>query len=194
MFVLYLCTFKKFIYVTLNYKLYHSRFAFRSTPVANLPHRGGHFPTHSTLFFTLPLGNGVTSWFVNLRMAGMYCSVLPARSRVLATCMESTSSSQKWRLCLLWFSISKPLSSHIASIAVLSIIKAIFRPLSTLAFIFQFFENPSTGGDHSLLGASWETPIALVNLGFMVCIYTWYLHTPLVINTYSCLLLFYQHS
>lgn len=175
MFILYLCTFKKLMYVTINYKLYHSRFAFRSAPVATLPHRGGHFPTHSTLFFTLPLGNGVTSWSVNLRMADMYCSVLLARAWVLATCMESTSSSQKWRLCL--FSISEPLSSHISSIAVLSIIKVTFRPLLTLAFISQFFENPRTGGDHFLLGASWETPIALVNLGFMV----WFTHDTFIL-------------
>lgn len=61
-------------------------------------------------------------------------------------------------------------------------IKALFRFASVLPFITPIVQNPRKEEAHSLSGASSKTPIALVNLGFMVCIFTWNFHIPLVIK------------
>lgn len=138
-----------------------------------------HKEPHSALFFTLPLRGRVTFPLLHLRMAGWHALLCSAFfSQVLAACRGSTlSSAQRWRLCLLWFSGNASLFSHTKLYFPMlhyPTIRVIFRFLWSLAFITPFIQNPRKEEDHSLLGNSWETPIALVNLVFMVCILPMY--------------------
>lgn len=132
-------------------------------------------------------------WYIWDWLAGMLCSVLPIFSQVLAACGGVHFSAQRWRLCLLWFSGNGSLFSHTKLYFPMlhyPTIRIIVRLPWSLAFITPFIQNPRKEEDHSLLGISLKTPIALVNLVFTVCIFTWYLHILLVIGTCSCLPLF----